>query len=255
MDISIVTIHLNDFGGLIRTYRSLQKLLVDQQISWIVIDGGSRLESEDQRECFDIVRPVANFFISEQDNGIYDAMNKGVEQANGDYVLFLNAGDELHPDFKLEGIKDLATNALPDMIWGRCLERYENGQLIEVKARPPSWSWYGMPAYHPTIFFKRSLLGESPYNTDYKIAADYDLVCRLLCRKAQVKQVESFISIFHRGGVSEVYGSESRKEENEIRLKYFKIHPVTGTAIKLFKRLNGKLARNAWLRGHWRKWV
>ena len=255
MDFSIVTVHLNDFDGLRDTHRSLQSLLVDQQVNWIVIDGKSAFQTEEQKECSDRVRSVADYFVSEPDNGIYDAMNKGVRQADGDYVLFLNAGDELHPDFDLNMINSLAAKTRAGMIWGRCQERYQNGQLIEIKTRSPSWSWYGMPAYHPAIFFKRELLGDCPYNTRYKIAADYELVCRLLVEKVQVEQIESYISIFHRGGVSDTSGHESRDEENEIRLKHFNIYPVVGAAIKNFKKLNASLARNAWLRGLWRKWV
>jgi putative colanic acid biosynthesis glycosyltransferase len=255
MDISIVTIHLNDFDGLSSTYRSLERLLSKPQVSWLVVDGDSHVESMDQKRCFDLVSSTADFFVSEPDNGIYDAMNKGAIQATGDYVLFLNAGDELHPDFDLEAVNQVATKSEPGMIWGRCHERYQSGQLIEVKTRSPSWSWYGMPAHHPAIFFRRDLLGDAPYNTDYKIAADYDLVCRLITQKAQVEQMSSFVAIFHRGGVSDVNGDESRNEENEVRLKYFNINPAVGSAIRYFKKHNAKLAQNAWFRGLWRKWV
>ena len=255
MNLSIVTVHLNDFDGLRDTHRSLQRLLSDQQVNWIVIDGESSIQTENQKECMDRVSSIAGYFVSEPDNGIYDAMNKGVRQASGDYVLFLNAGDELHPDLDLNMITSLASKTQAGMIWGRCQERYQNGQLIDIKTRPPSWSWYGMPAYHPAILFKRKLLGNSPYDTNYKIAADYDLVCRLLVEKVQVELVESFISIFHRGGVSDISGQESRNEENKIRLKHFNIYPFAGVAIKYFKKSNAALARNAWLRGLWRKWV
>ena len=255
MDVSIVTVHLNDFDGLSATHRSLHRLLADQQLDWIVIDGESSIQTEDQKDCIDRVRSVADYFVSESDNGIYDAMNKGVSHATGDYLLFLNAGDELHPDFDLNMITRLAAKTRVGMIWGRSQERYQNGHSIDIKTRSPSWSWYGMPAYHPSILFKRDLLGVHPYDTSYKIAADYDLVCRLLVEKVQVEQIDSFISIFHRGGISDTNGHESRDEENEVRLKHFKIYPVAGTAIKYFKRLNAGLARNAWLRGLWRKWV
>ena len=97
MNISIITVHLDDFEGLIRTFHSLQALLSNQHLSWVVIDGGSHIETDDQETGVDLIKSVADFFSSEPDRGIYDAMNKGCRAAKGDYVLFLNAGDEFAP--------------------------------------------------------------------------------------------------------------------------------------------------------------
>ena len=124
MDLSIVTIHLNDFDGLRDTHRSLQRILTAQQVNWIVIDGESSIQTEDQKKCIDHVRSIAGYFLFEPDTGIYDAMNKGVRQASGDYILFLNAGDELHPDFDIDMIKNLAAKTQTGMIWGRCHAKY-----------------------------------------------------------------------------------------------------------------------------------
>jgi putative colanic acid biosynthesis glycosyltransferase len=255
MDLSIVTIHLNDFDGLLRTYHSLQKLLARQQVSWVVIDGDSRVKTEDQKKCFDLVRSAAAFFISEPDNGIYDAMNKGTKLATADYVLYLNAGDELHPDFAFENLLQTNEKRPAEMIWGRCLVRYPNDSTIRIKTRSPSWTWYGMPACHSSIFFQREVLGENPYNTHYHIGADYDLVCRLVSNNAQVAQFNSLVSIFYRGGLSDVSGETALVEENEIRLKYFKIPAIAGGAIKQFRGLSSKLAQVSWLRRLWRSWI
>lgn len=255
MDISIITVHLNDFDGLIRTHRSLQQLLAEQQVTWLVIDGGSQVETEDQKKCFDLVRSAADNFISEPDNGIYDAMNKGTSLATADYVLYLNAGDELHPDFRLDSLFELIGKKRPQMIWGRCLVRYQNDSVIRIKTRSPSWTWYGMPACHCTIFFRREVLGDNPYDTHYHIGADYDLVCRLVSNKAQVIHLDSLVSIFHRGGLSDVSVVASLEEENEIRLKCFKIPAIAGGAVKRFKGMSSKLAQVAWLRNLWRRWI
>ena len=155
----------------------------------------------------------------------------------------------LHPDFEPEALCDLAGIRNPDMIWGKCLERYANGSLIQVKTRTASWAWYGMPAYHPGIFFRREVLGSSPYSTKYEIAADYDLVCRILGKGKEIEKINTLVSVFYRGGISEIYAGKALSEENEIRLSHFKIPAIAGNAIMYFKTMNAKLARVAWLRG------
>jgi len=251
--LSIITIHLNELAGLERTFNSLAPVAAEQSLEWIVIDGGSKLEGADIG-VIDRVKSLADHFASEPDEGIYDAMNKGTRLVVGDYVLYLNAGDELHPEFNLQAIEGL-TQTAPAMIWGRCQERYENGSLIQVKTRSPSWAWYGMPVSHQAIFFRRDILGDTPYDSSFQIAADYDLVCRLLCSGAEVQQLDSVVSIFHRGGLSHISGDVSREEENQVRLKYFHVPVFAGKAIKNFKGMNARLAKIAWLRRLWRRWI
>ena len=254
MKLSIITIHFNDIHGLKTTLVSLRQYLRDKRIEWIFIDGGSELYGADVGVVEEI-RLLADHFISEPDNGIYDAMNKGTRLATGDYVLFLNAGDELHPDFTLRQLSYLADATAPAMIWGRCLVHYQDGSIIQIKTRSPSWAWYGMPACHQAIFFRREVLGDNPYDTRYHIGADYDLVCRLVSNQAQVVHLDSLVSIFHRGGLSEVSGDAAFEEENEIRLKYFQVPVIAGSVIKKFRGFNARLARIVWLRRLWRRWI
>jgi len=255
MNVSIVTVHLNDFEGLYRTYQSLQSVLTGQQVAWVVIDGGSHIETEKQKAVFERVKLAADFFTSEPDHGIYDAMNKGSLAAKGDYFLYLNAVDELHADFNPDKLSSLVTETHPDMIWGRCQQRYQDGTLIQIKTRSPAWAWYGMPVYHPAILFRRESLGESPYNTHYRIAADYDLVCRLLADGGQVRQLDSPVCIFYRGGVSDTCSAESLNEENEVRLTYYRFPAIAGDILKYFKGLNARIANNSTLRRLWRRWI
>ncbi|MDX2463979.1 MAG: glycosyltransferase [Porticoccus sp.] len=253
MKITVVTVHLNDFSGLSRTLKSLELSGQMNHLEWIVIDGGSQLT--DRGLCFKQVKSIADYFISEPDKGIYDAMNKGTSLATGDYVLYLNAGDELHPDFDVEHAKKSAAGILPNMILGRCEVRYQDGSQIKVKTRSPSWAWYCMPAYHPAILFRRDILGDNPYDTTYKLAADYDLVCRLLVNDARVTQLASVISVYHRGGVSDIQGDAAREEENQIRLKYFQIPVFVGNGIKRFKKMNAKQSPFSKLTRLLRRWV
>jgi putative colanic acid biosynthesis glycosyltransferase len=255
MNVSIVTVHLNDFDGLNNTYHSLRRLLVSRQINWLVIDGGSEVTTEEQEKCFDLIASEADIFISEPDSGIYDAMNKGTRLASADYVLYLNAGDELHPSFELEKLIQTIKLKQAVMIWGCCQVQYKSGSTVGIKTRSPSWAWYGMPVCHAAIFFEREALGDNPYDTRFHIGADYDLVCRLVTSGAKVVRFDSLISVFHRGGLSDVNRDAALQEENEIRLKNFKIPILVGNAIKHFRAMSGRLAQTAWLRNLWRRWI
>jgi putative colanic acid biosynthesis glycosyltransferase len=251
MKLAVVTVHLNDILGLKRTFGSLAGPLQAKQLSWLVIDGGSHVRPSDAG-LLEQVKGMATCFVSEPDDGIYDAMNKGTGLVSGDYVLYLNAGDELHPSFDPDKFMAVAEVSGPDMLWGRCFERYGNGQLVPLKTRAPSWAWYGMPVYHAAVIFKRSVLGATPYDTRFAIAADFDLLCRLLANGATVASVDCPVSIFHRGGVSTARIGASLEEENEIRLKHFRVPAVAGSVLKYCKNLNARLARLAWIRRRWR---
>lgn len=254
MRISIITIHLNDFAGLDRTMGSLESFNKEPGTEWIVVDGGSAADQEGT-DVLDRVRALADKYVSEVDDGIYDAMNKGTRLATGEYVLYLNAGDELHPAFNILEFAEAARDERVGMIWGRCQERYENGSVVQVKTRSTSWAWYGMPVFHPAIFFRRDVLGHSPYDTDYQVAADYDLVCRLLKGGAIVRKLDSIISIFFRGGLSHQRGDIALREESQIRRQHFATPEYANRVLMAMRRLNAQLAKIAWLRGLWRKWV
>ena len=116
--LSIVTVHLNDIERLVQTQRSLEGILDSGSFEWIVVDGGSVPESDAQMRLFEKVKNSATILVSEPDDGIFDAMNKGTRLATGEYVLYLNAGDLLHPDFDLDRVFQVCESKKPGMIWG-----------------------------------------------------------------------------------------------------------------------------------------
>ena len=238
--------------GLQRTLESLRPILGRETVEWCVVDGGSKRQYGDVLET---AESLSDKFISEPDNGIYDAMNKGTNLSTADYILYLNSGDELHADFELDRFFQLINEGRPDMIWGRCLIHYQDGSIIRIKTRQPLWAWFGMPTSHSAMFFRRELIRESPYDTHYRVGADYDLICRLITDDAHVVLLDSLVSIFHRGGLSDISGDAAFEEECEIRSKYFKIPRIAGSAIKKVRKFTSYLARSAWLRQKWRKWL
>ncbi len=254
LKLSIITVHLDDFEGLKLTLASIKPVLDRNVLEWIVIDGGSRA-GKAETQLAGQVRTLASHFSSEPDEGIYDAMNKGTQLAGGDYVLYLNAGDELYPDLDAKTLLRVFADTSADMLWGHCEVRYQDDVRVPVKARSRRWAWYGMPAFHPAIFFRRAILGARPYNTSFKLAADYELVSRLLVNGATVVQRPELISVYHRGGASDVQGDVARLEESRIRLKYFRIPAFLDSGIRFLKKINARQSLFSRLIRKLRKWL
>lgn len=166
--LSIVTINKDNRAGLQKTIDSLRNLQV-RDFQWICIDSAS---SDGSAELANQFKLASDVLISEKDSGIYSAMNKGIQHAAGDYILFLNSGDTLSPrisslDFMqaLEG-KDLALF----------------GFQIRNTLRTPrsnSWRFWSMPTSHQAIVYSKELLKQHPFDESYRFAADFEHYLRI----------------------------------------------------------------------------
>lgn len=200
---SIITVCMNDKEGLIRTRQSIRSQ-TDLNYEWLVIDGASK---DGTREFLGQLPSGECQWISEPDKGLYDAMNKGIEKATGQYLLFLNSGDEFaSPDVLQEVCDTFHRNLLPDFVYGDSLERRPNGDLIYKSARHHKHIWYGMFTHHQSMFYKKNALGSIRYRNDYPIAADYALTSEMLsmCMESplNVVNVSVPICIFEGGGIT-----------------------------------------------------
>ena len=255
MTLSIITVHLNDFINLEQTFHSIRSVNWETPPQWIVIDGGSRPIDRKEALIWEQVVEFVDNFVSEPDKGIYDAMNKGTCIATGQFVLYLNAGDVFHPDFCSSQLDRALNCSQYGMIWGQCEERYENGSLVKVKTRSEKAAWYGMPACHQAMLFRRELLPGSPYLLKYSLASDYELVCRLLDEGVQVLRLNRPLCIYRRGGVSDQSLDLVRDEYRKIQDRYFSTPVPIRMGVSLFKSVNHRLAKVAWLRNAWRRWI
>lgn len=235
--LTIITVHLDDFDGLLRTYNSLRNKLSVDKMEWVVIDGGSDIQLQEQRQILDLVKAFANHYVSEPDNGIYDAMNKGTKLATGEYVLYLNAGDELHQDFSFNTLKAAISDLETGMLWCRADVRDRTEKTYSRKTRRPVWLRYGTAVCHQAVFFKRSLLESNPYETDFSVAGDYDLICRLYTSGERIKLLDMPVCIFDLVGKSGTDKRLTLNEESSVRQKYFAIPGFASRIIMEFKYL------------------
>lgn len=202
MKISIITINFNNRYGLKKTIESV----VNQSspcIEYIVIDGGSNDGS------LDIIRQyqdIISYWVSEPDGGIYSAMNKGVDKATGDYLLFLNSGDILSQNTTIEDVQPELLS-LEDIVFG--LVKYVPSQFIGYKDVTPPFTmidfYENCPLPHPASFIKRDLFKKLKYDESLKIVADWKFFMEsVIFFKASCKKIDFIITEFEEGGISSI---------------------------------------------------
>ncbi len=157
------------------------------------------------------------FCKSEPDRGIYHAMNKGIERAKGDYLLFLNAGDELADADILSTLSKSITVYNPDFIYGDALEERKTANPFYKKARSHKRFIIGMFTHHQAMMYKRSLVGDLRYNESYKIASDYQFTVEFLARAHNSHYIPCAVCVFESGGISQMRQKLGRREQFLIR--------------------------------------
>ncbi len=218
---SIITITLNNFSGLQNTCKSVEKQSLNDY-EWIIIDGASTDETIDflrQKRTDTRANQYPTTFISKADQGIYDAMNIGIGKAKGNYLLFLNAGDELASKDTLEMITK-HTKDKPDFIYGDSLEPQTPPKepFYKTATSHKDINW-GMFTHHQAMIYNRLKVRDNKmhYSLRYKIASDYDFTARFLKKCSRIIYIEKPICIFEQGGISQTQASLGRKEQYIIR--------------------------------------
>ena len=155
-----------------------------RNVEYIIVDGASK------DHTLDIVNKYHNRInkvISEPDKGLYDAMNKGIQLATGDYLCFLNAGDKFHDSETLQKIvHTLKGQELPDVIYGETAIVDEEGHFLHMRrlSTPAHLNWksfkQGMLVCHQAFFANRKLAINHLYDLQYRFSADFDWCIRIM---------------------------------------------------------------------------
>ena len=180
MKISIITAVYNQNKTIKRAILSVKEQIY-KNIELIVVDGGSKDGTVDTiKNLLD----KKDTFISEADNGIYDALNKGIALASGDIIAFLHSDDIYFNDKVLTAVAEGFADKSIDVVYGDVNFFYPKNPLKIIriyksdKLSIKNLAWGKMPA-HPAIFIKRQIYNEiGLFNTDYDIAGDYEFLCR-----------------------------------------------------------------------------
>ena len=214
--ISIITICLNAEKTIEKTINSV----ISQDYSnleYIIVDG----KSSDNT-----IGIIKNFhdprirWVSEKDNGISDAFNKGINLSTGEFIGLINADDYLVP----HAIKSLMNqyDGNSDVIYGNTIvDDKENGLKIIKKARNPELLKYEMPFIHQSSLVKFSAYKKyGYYSTDYKICMDYELFARFYKNGASFQYIDTYVSFFSYGGTSSLHPFRTASEDISIARIY-----------------------------------
>lgn len=184
---SIVTVCYNAEKTLERTIKSVLGQSYPH-IEYLIIDGASR---DSTGQIINRYKSRISLIVSEPDKGLYDAMNKAIALAKGDYISFLNAGDKLHsPETIEEMVETINGNVLPGVLYGNTDIVDDEGLFIRKRRLSPptclSWKSFkeGMLVCHQSFYARRDLVEN--YNTNYRFSADFDWCIRVM-RNAEKK--------------------------------------------------------------------
>ncbi len=212
---TVITVTRNNREGLEKTALSLAEQEYDG-FQWIIVDGASTDGTEKDLEGYK--ENQSAIVVSEKDDGPYDAMNKGITRAKGDYLLFLNAGDRLAQTQTLKKIRDAIRYSKPDFIYGDSWE-FAKERTWYKPAKPHTKIAKGMFTHHQAMLYKRKLVGDLRYDLDYRIAADYDFTVQFLNKAATCLYLPYPLCMFEGGGISQRNVTRGRKEQFAIRQK------------------------------------
>ncbi len=207
---SIITITLNHLAGVKKTHQSLI-LQTLQDYEWIIVDGASNDGTLDYLNTIN----DANI-TSEPDSGLYDAMNKGMKRANGQYLIFLNSGDYLAEPKTLEIIQKTILKDQPHFIYGDALECFGDKKFYKT-ARDHSKIKQGMITHHQAMIYHHDLLENLQYNEAYSVAADYDLTLKAMRQTQNIAYIHQPLCVFESGGLSQQKVRQGRIEQYKIR--------------------------------------
>lgn len=221
--VTIVTITLNLLKNnrqttFLQMVQSIQSQSYDS-IEHLIIDGASTDGTVELLQNLQDKFPNIKVY-SEPDKGIYDAMNKGIQQANGKYVAFLNSDDFYHDPRGIEKAVRLLEKKQADYCYSPCRLLNKNDQFVNMMNGTSQdtldWSFYQIPFNHPTMVSKKSLLQKYLFNTNYRLASDYDQILRVVIdRNKSAFLKDAFVS-FRLTGFSVKNNELNRRESIQI---------------------------------------
>lgn len=205
--ISIITVNYNDKIGLQRTIESVISQS-SKNFEYIIIDGNS---TDGSQELIQYHKDSVDYWVSEPDTGIYNAMNKGIRAATGDYVLFLNSGDYLCEYLTIQKVVD-AMDDDKDLYYGDAIfKREEKDELVMYPDQLSFYFFTHNSLCHQASVIKRSLFDTVfYYNEKFSIISDWEFMVYCICIKSiSYKHINIFVSYYNCDGISSNPNSKS----------------------------------------------
>ena len=225
---SIITVTFNAASVIAPTLQSILEQSYDNY-EFLLIDGGS---SDNTVELVRNSGIKIATLVSERDKGLYDAMNKGIARATGDYLCFLNAGDSFHSGDTLEKMAAVAAEKeeLPDILYGETAEVDDNRRFVRMRRlqAPEKLDWrsfrHGMLVCHQAFFARRD---KAPmYDLNYRLSADVDWCIRVMKDSKDIVNTHIIVVDYLQNGLSLQHHRASLIERFRIMAKHYGLLPT-----------------------------
>ena len=214
--VSIITVVYNASKTIKQTIQSVLNQTYPNT-EYIIIDGGST------DGTIDIIREFQDkidIFVSEKDDGLYDAMNKGIKQASGEIIGILNS-DDTYVENAVSIVVDSFKSRQMDVLYGNALLVDDTPETSLYDCSDIEELWYRMAIPHPAAFVRKEVYEKfGTFDTQYQIAADYDLMLRLYCKGVKFGHIDEILTHFRKGGMCMVRAHEAMVESLSVALKY-----------------------------------
>jgi len=194
-------------------------------IEYVIVDG---LSTDGTLDIIKKYQDKISKLISEKDKGIYDAMNKGLAAATGDYVLFMNSGDEFYANDTVAKVFAAADDA--DIYYGETEMINEKGESLGQRRHkaPERFTWrsfkYGMSISHQAIYVKRSIA--DPFNRQYELSADIDWILNAAKKAKIIVNTRQYLAKYLVGGMSKKRHRQSLRERFDIMKRHYGLAPT-----------------------------
>src|ERR1700761_5458365 len=222
--LSVITIVYNNVRDIERTMLSVINQTY-QNVEYIIVDG---LSNDGTLDIIHKYSDKVAKLISEKDEGIYDAMNKGLAASTGDYVVFMNSGDEFYAADTVANVFAVAEDA--DIYYGETEMINDDGESLGQRRHkaPEKFTWrgfkFGMSISHQAIYVRRSLT--EPYDRRYQLSADIDWIIRAAKKAKKIVNVHQYVAKYLVGGMSKTKHRQSLMERFDIMKRYYGLVPT-----------------------------
>ena len=225
--------HLNPRFSVITVTYNAEKVLEDtiqsvisqtyHHVEYIIVDGASK---DGTMAIVNRYRDRISQVVSEPDKGLYDAMNKGIALATGDYLCFLNAGDSFHEDDTLQKmVHSINANELPDVLYGQTALVDTERHFLRMRrlSAPETLSWksfkQGMLVCHQAFFARHTLV--EPYDLQYRFSADFDWCIRIMMKARTLHNTHLTLVDYLEEGMTTQNRKKSLLERFRIMTRYY----------------------------------
>ena len=223
MKLSIITVNYNNCSGLKRTLDSvLSQSCKDYE--WVVIDGES---TDGSRELIERHHDAMAYWCSEPDNGIYNAMNKGVTKAQGDYCLFLNSGDILCDSDIIDKLNKTTFHA--DIVSCNMYIDGVSWKNLRISIdKMNAFSIYENTLFHPSTWIRREVLIECPYRENFERISDWAFFFEaIVIHNCSYQHIPMASTVFYSGGVSSKPFPPGNTDRTDFLSNFYPVKHIT----------------------------